>query len=97
MMHPALKKSPLFTKKNTSAFSTFYQKKPISTFFYKKHPLFSCFFYKKTPSHFISCLRACYPVFCIASKLFVMASVKNIFYCGERYTYCSITYQGMTA
>ena len=97
MMHPALKKSPLFTKKNTSAFSTFYKKNPFPLFFTKNTPYFPVFFTKKTPSHFISCLRACYPVFCIASKLFVMASVKNIFYCGEIYTYCSITYQGMTA
>ena len=95
-MHPALKKGPLFYKKNTSAFSTFLQKNHFHFFLQKTPPIFQ-FFYKKTPSHFISCLLACYPVFCIASKLFVMASVKNIFYCGERYTYCSITYQGMTA
>jgi len=55
MMHPALKKSPLFTKKKHICIFHFLQKKPISTFFYKKHPLFSSFFYKKNtfPFHFL--------------------------------------------
>jgi len=78
MVHPALKKSPLFTTKKHICIFHFLQKNPFPLFLQKTPPIFQ-FFLQKTPSHFISCLRACYPVFCIASKLFVMASVKNIF------------------
>ena len=53
-MHTALRKGPLFTKKNP--FSTFLQNTPFSTF-YKNTPIYH-FFTKKTPPHFISCLRA---------------------------------------
>ena len=50
-MHPALKKGPLFYKRNL--FSTFFYKKhPHFPRFYKKHPHFPLFY--KTPpfSHF---------------------------------------------
>ena len=64
-MHPALRKGPLFYKKNTPIFHFLLQKAPLNLpLFFTKNtpsPIFH-FFAKKHPPHFIFCIRA-WPVF----------------------------------
>jgi len=99
MVHPALKKSPLFTKKTHLHFPLFTKKTHFHFFLQKTPPIFQFFLQKNTfPFHFL-------PTGLLPGILHCLKTIRNgvskkhfyIFYCGERYTYCSITYQGMTA